>query len=164
MNKNNPSQLIVVESRSQQVLCYEDNKLECSYRCSTAKNGLGEQEGSGCTPRGWHCVHNIIGEDARMNSVFIGRVWTGEIYSPELSATHPERDWILTRIIQIQGMEPSKNRGGAVDSLKRYIYFHGAPDEIKMGKPASKGCIRMQNKDMIELADWVHIGTLVYIK
>ncbi|GGI77036.1 peptidase [Legionella impletisoli] len=144
--------------------CYTDDQLWKIYSVSTGKNGMGEQKNSFCTPRGWHRVHNIIGLEHSENSVFVAREWTGEIYCPELSLAHPNRDWILTRIIQLDGLEPGRNKGGEVDSLERYIYMHGTPDSTKLGKPGSKGCIRMKNKDIIQLASWIKMDARVYIE
>lgn len=134
------------------------------YLISTGKNGLGEQKNSECTPRGRHRVHRIIGLENEVNSVFVGRKWTGEVYSSELQNQFLERDWILTRIIQLDGLEPGKNKGGEVDSLERYIYIHGTPDSVKLGVPGSKGCVRMRNSDIIELTDWLCVDALVDIK
>ncbi|WP_133129229.1 L,D-transpeptidase [Legionella yabuuchiae] len=157
-------QLIVVDSKRQTMACYEDDRLWRSYLVSTGKNGMGELKNSYCTPRGWHRVHSIIGLRHAENSVFVAREWTGEIYSSELGQTYPDRDWILTRIIQLDGMEPGRNKGGEVDSLERYIYLHGTPDNTILGQPGSKGCIRMRNKDIIQLANWVQTDASVYIE
>lgn len=155
--------IIKVDALKQFMYCYNDGQEVFKYQISTGKNGMGEQLGSGCTPRGWHKIYSKIGMDNAINSVFVAREWTGEIYSDELAKSHPERDWILTRILQLDGLEIGKNKGGDVDSLARYIYIHGTPDSIKLGHPGSKGCIRMNNLDIIKLADWVDIGTNVYI-
>ena len=144
--------------------CFEQDTLVKSCLISTAKNGLGEQMGSGRTPRGWHRIHSIIGIEAQMNSVFVSRKWTGEIYSPELAAAFPDRDWILTRILQLDGLEPGRNKNGQVDSLNRYIYIHGTPATTDIRKPGSHGCIRMHNKDMVDLANWVLVDTQVCIE
>jgi lipoprotein-anchoring transpeptidase ErfK/SrfK len=134
-----------------------------TYPISTAKNGSGERKGSECTPRGWHRIRAKIGAGQPMFTVFKGRRPTGEIYSPELGRLHPERDWILTRILWLGGLEPGKNRYGEVDSAWRYIYIHGTPDEGMRGKPESHGCIRMFNGDVLELFDRVEAGVKVYI-
>ncbi|KTD49508.1 putative ErfK/YbiS/YcfS/YnhG protein [Legionella rubrilucens] len=146
------------------MVCYEQDALWKTYTVSTGKNGLGERMGSECTPRGWHRIHSRIGLDAVENSVFVGREWTGEIYDASLATCYPGRDWILTRILQLDGLEPGRNQGGEVDSLKRYIYIHGTPDSTPLGIPGSRGCIRMRNKDMIEVADWVAVDTRVFIE
>jgi len=158
------NKLVIVASAAQRVLCYKDDVLCHSYVCSTAKNGLGEQEGSECTPRGWHTVHRVIGLELEENSVLVGRQWTGELYTPALSATYPERDWILSRIIQLAGMESGRNSGGNVDSLQRFIYFHGTPDSTTLGTPSSKGCVRLNNKDIIQFAQWIKANDKIYIK
>jgi hypothetical protein len=130
---------------------------------STAKNGPGEIYGSECTPRGWHIIRAKIGEHCPDNTVFIARRPTGERYNPALRATEPGRDWILTRILWLSGLEPGHNRLGEVDTMRRYIYIHGAPDEDRMGVPGSKGCIKMHNADIRQLFDLVDVGTRVNI-
>lgn len=151
-------------SISEQLLSIvQDNVAVQSFPVSTAKNGPGEQMGSECTPRGWHKIRARIGSEQPMNSVFIGRRATGEIYTPELGLLYPQRDWILTRILWLGGLEPGKNRYGRVDSAWRYIYIHGCPDQLMNGKPESHGCIRMSNWDVQDLFDQVKSGEMVYI-
>lgn len=128
------------------------------YPVSTGKNGPGEQLDSGCTPRGRHSIAEMIGAGCAANTVFAGRQPTGELHTPALHRHHPERDWILTRIIRLRGEEPGVNQGGAVDTYSRYIYIHGAPDDLKMGEPGSAGCIRMRNNDVVELFELVSEG------
>ena len=134
-------------------------KLLRNYSVSTAKNGPGEVKDSFCTPRGKHIVRAKIGAGAAENTVFVGRRPTGEIYTDELGAKHPGRDWMLTRILWLSGCEPGFNRLGNVDTMRRYIYIHGSPDSAPMGIPGSIGCIRMRNRDIIELFDAVSAGT-----
>ena len=133
------------------------------YEVSTALNGAGEQMGSGCTPRGRHIVRAMIGNDAPAGAVFVGRRPTGEVWSPGLQAQFPGRDWILSRILWLSGCEPGRNRLGAVDSMRRYIYIHGTPDDQPMGVPRSHGCVRMRNADVIDLFGRVKPGTPVEI-
>lgn len=133
------------------------------YWVSTAKNGVGEMRGSHCTPRGLHTIRAKIGEGCATNTVFVGRRPTGEIYSPELGACFPNRDWILTRILWLSGCEAGFNRMGDNDTMRRYIYIHGTPDTVQLGEPGSHGCIRMRNADLIELFDLVSVGTGVEI-
>ena len=133
------------------------------YEVSTAQNGVGEQMGSGCTPRGRHIVRAMIGDDAPAGAVFVGRRPTGEIWSPRLQEQFPGRDWILSRILWLSGCEPGRNRLGAVDSMRRYIYIHGTPDDQPMGVPRSHGCVRMRNADVIDLFGRVKPGTPVEI-
>ena len=133
------------------------------YRISSARNGTGQQSGSFRTPLGRHIIRAKIGAGQPVNTVFVGRRPTGEIYSPELGAAFPGRDWILTRILWLSGHEPGFNRLGSVDTMRRYIYIHGSPDSVEMGKPGSIGCIRMRNQDLLELFDLVEAGTEVDI-
>jgi len=135
-----------------------------TYLVSTSKNGLGEKNGSFCTPRGQHIVRAKIGTGQPLNTVFVRRRPTGELWSPELDARHPGRDWMLTRILWLSGCEVGRNRLGEVDTMRRYIYIHGSPERAEMGKPGSIGCIRMRNADIIELFDLVPPYTPVDIK
>lgn len=125
------------------------------YTVSTAKNGAGEQRGSYRTPRGKHLIRAKVGAGAVANTVFVKRRPTGEVWTPAFAAEHPGRDWILTRILWLSGCEPGRNRGGDVDTMRRYIYIHGSPDSVPMGTPGSIGCVRMRNSDIIELFDRV---------
>lgn len=134
-----------------------------SYEVSTAENGAGERSGSHCTPRGKHLIRAKIGAGLPANAVLRGRRPTGEIHSPELAAANPGRDWILTRILWLSGCEPGFNRLGDVDTMRRYIYIHGCPDGEPMGTPKSHGCIRMHNRDIVELFDLVPVYTPVDI-
>jgi L,D-transpeptidase YbiS len=131
------------------------------YLVSTSSRGAGERNGSHCTPRGRHVIRAKIGAGAPLNTVFAERRPTGEFYSPELAARHPGRDWILTRILWLSGCEPGVNRLGEVDTMRRFIYIHGSPDTAVMGKPGSIGCVRMHNRDLVELFDLVSAGTPV---
>ena len=134
-----------------------------AWPVSTAANGVGEQRGSYCTPRGRHVIRARIGAGQPENAVFVRRRPTGEIYSAELAAEHPRRDWILTRILWLSGCEPGFNRLGEVDTMRRYIYIHGCPDHADVGRPGSHGCVRMRNADIVELFDLVSVGTAVDI-
>jgi len=136
--------------------------LRC-YPVSTASRGVGEQRGSYCTPRGKHLIRAKIGAGQAENTVFVARRPSGEIYSPELGAAFPQRDWILTRILWLSGCEPMFNRLANVDTMRRYIYIHGSPETVVMGSPGSHGCIRMRNADIIELFDRVPVYTPVEI-
>lgn len=133
------------------------------YAVSTAANGVGEMFGSYCTPRGKHIIRAKIGAGQAENTVFVKRRPTGEIYTPELGAQFPERDWILTRILWLSGQEVGFNRLGVCDTMRRYIYIHGTPDSVRLGIPGSHGCIRMRNADLIELFERVPAGTAVEI-
>lgn len=141
----------------------EGEVIESEYPVSTARNGPGELQDSEQTPRGWHVVRARIGAGQPVNTVFRGRRPTGEIYSPALREAQPERDWILTRILWLSGLEPGRNRLGEVDTMRRFIYIHGCPDEDELGVPGSHGCIKMRNMDVMELFERVQVGTRVFI-
>jgi len=155
--------LIEISIKDQRLRWRSDHGCR-EFEISTALNGAGEEEGSGRTPRGWHRIRACIGRGEPLNSVYVGRRLTGEIYSSELAAEHPQRDWILSRILWLQGLEIGYNRMGQVDSMRRYIYIHGTPDSEPMGVPASHGCIRMRNSDVCELAELVNASTKVWIQ
>jgi hypothetical protein len=154
---------IVIDLRHQRLTLEEADGSRFEYPVSTARNGPGERSGSGCTPRGLHQVRARIGDHCPPGTVFVGRRPTGEIYSRELGSRSPDRDWILTRILWLSGLEPGRNRLGVVDTMRRYIYIHGCPDELPMGVPLSHGCIRMRNRDLVELFDRTPAGTQVLI-
>ena len=139
------------------------DKLWKSYAVATSKNGVGERSGSHMTPRGRHLIRAKIGAGAPLGAVFRGRRRTGEIYSEELARAQPGRDWILTRILWLSGLEVGKNRLGDVDTMRRYIYIHGTPDSTVLGVPGSIGCVRMANAAIVELFDLVPAGTPVEI-
>lgn len=159
--------VIDVDMRLQQLYLWEPypdgDMLIRQYPVSTAANGAGEEDGSHCTPRGRHRIAEKIGAFAPLCSAFKSRQPTGEVWTPELDAEYPGRDWILTRILWLEGLEPGKNQGGTVDTRNRYIYIHGTNEEHKLGTPASHGCIRMKNTDVAELFDLVKEGTEVRI-
>jgi L,D-transpeptidase YbiS len=142
----------------------EAGAVLADYPVSTALNGAGEKKNSGCTPRGKHIVRAKIGAGKPLGTVFIGRRPTGELWSPELAAEHPARDFILTRILWLSGCEVGVNRLGEVDSMQRYIYIHGTPDTEPMGIARSHGCVRMRNADVVELFDRIPAGTPVIIR
>ncbi len=154
---------IDVDIRSQTLVLWDHGRRVFETAISSAANGPGEINGSGCTPRGAHKVRAKIGAGAAANTVFVGRRPTGEIYTPELAMRYPGRDWILTRILWLSGLEPGVNRLGNVDTMRRFIYIHGSPDTVPMGVPGSHGCIRMRNADVIRLFDLVPVGTPVNI-
>ncbi len=153
-----------IELLDQELHLLSGGRIVQTYSVSTALNGAGEEEGSGCTPRGKHKIRLLIGQGQPQNAVFVGRRATGEIYSETLARAYPQRDWILTRIIWLTGLESGRNRGGQVDTLRRFIYIHGTPDTEPMGKPASHGCIRMRNNDLVELFDRAYVGMPVEIR
>lgn len=151
---------VLIDLANQTLTLPKHNKF---YVISTGKNGIGEQENTGRTPRGWHRVAKKIGAESPKNAVFIARKPTGEVYSTELAAQYPERDWILSRILWLDGLEIGFNKGEGYDTMQRYIYIHGTPDTQPMGVPMSHGCVRMRNEEIIELFDLVAEDALVYL-
>jgi hypothetical protein len=156
--------LIEVSLARQRLALYRRGVLVAEYPVSTARNGPGERIGSGCTPRGWHQVRARIGAGAPLNTVFVARRPTGELYGPELAREQPGRDWILTRILWLSGLEPGRNRLGEVDTFRRFIYIHGTPEGTPLGVPGSHGCIRMANAELLALFDQAPVGTRVLIR
>jgi len=156
--------LIEVHVPSQTLRLKDDSgRVLMETRISTGRKGVGEQNGSEQTPRGWHKIRAKIGAGQPENTVFVARRPTGELYSPEMRASYPNRDWILTRILWLSGLEPGRNRLGQVDTMRRFIYIHGCPDDDPMGAPGSRGCVKMRNCELIELFDRVPVGTRVHI-
>jgi L,D-transpeptidase YbiS len=161
---NNIPFLIRVSIGEQRLQLIEAGRIVMDVAVATARNGPGERIHSECTPRGRHRIRAKIGAGSAPNTVFVGRRATGELYSPELRREHPKRDWILTRILWLCGEEPGRNRLGEVDSMRRYIYIHGCPDEDRMGEPSSHGCVKMRNDDVIRLFERVPVGTKVEVQ
>lgn len=156
---------IVVDISAQTLELYDEGGgVFRRYRVSTAANGAGEYSGSFCTPRGRHVIRAKIGAGLPAGTVFVRRRPTGERYTPELGARYSGRDWILTRILWLSGCEPGFNRLGKCDTMRRYIYIHGTPDEVVMGEPGSHGCIRMRNAELVEMFDLIPTGTFIDIR
>lgn len=158
-----PESYLHISIAQQRLYVLERGMALREFPVSTAKNGTGERRGSGCTPRGWFCVRAKIGAAMPLGTVFKGRRPTGEIYTQELGAQFPGRDWILTRILWLSGLEPGMNRYGEVDTAWRYIYIHGSPDAGVDGTPQSHGCVRMRSEDIAALFDRVPARTVVWI-
>jgi len=155
--------MIKIDVQTQRLTLFNGSDEVATYIVSTASNGVGEQNGSERTPRGEHIIRAKIGEACERFTIFQARRPTGEIYSETLRAANPQRDWILTRILWLSGLEIGKNRLGNVDTMRRYVYIHGAPDGDDFGSPTSHGCIKMRNDDVIDLFDRVPVGTRVII-
>ena len=157
--------LITIDLSAQTLTLRQGAAVQQCWPVSTAANGAGEISGSGCTPRGRHIIRARIGAGAAIGTVFKGRRVAADVplYSPEMCARYPGRDWITSRILWLSGCERGFNRLGCVDTMRRYIYIHGTPHVEALGKPASHGCIRMRDTDVIELFDLVSIGTEVHL-
>jgi L,D-transpeptidase YbiS len=156
-------QRIEVDLAKQRLTLLAPSRAPLSWPVSTARNGAGERLGSEQTPRGRHVIRARIGDGLPAGTVLVGRRPTGETWSPALARAHPGRDWILSRILWLSGTEVGRNRLGEVDTMRRYIYIHGTPDDQPVGVPGSHGCIRMRNADVIALFDLVRTGTVVLI-
>lgn len=154
---------IEVDLDAQRLVLHRAGRATLDWPVSTGAKGAGERFGSGQTPRGRHIVRAKIGAGLPAGTVFVGRRPTGELWSPALAACAPGRDWILSRILWLSGAEPGRNRLREVDTMRRFIYIHGAPDDAPMGRPESHGCIRMRNEDVIALFDHVPTGCEVLI-
>ncbi len=152
---------IEIDIGRQQLKLWSEGRVLRECLVSTGANGIGEINGSGCTPRGRHVIRAKFGDGAAAGTLFTRRRPTGEIWSPELHAKFPGRDWILTRILWLSGTEHGRNRLGCVDTFRRYIYLHGTPPTTRLGMPGSKGCIRVANTDIVELYDCLPVGTEV---
>ncbi|MFP4129696.1 MAG: L,D-transpeptidase family protein [Halorhodospira sp.] len=152
-----------VDLPAQRLLLWQGDALRAQWPVATAANGPGERHGSGGTPRGWHCIRARIGAGAPEGAVFVGRRPTGEVWDRALHRAQPQRDWILTRILWLSGLERGINRLGAVDTMRRFIYIHGCPELEPVGVPCSHGCIRMRSPAAMALFGQVAAGTAVWI-
>jgi len=154
--------VLVVSVAGQTVSLFEQSsaswRLARKMKCSTSRFGIGQTEGSNCTPLGLHRIAEKIGAGAAAGTVFKARQAVGHVSQPEFSDAK-----ITTRILWLEGLEPGFNRGGNVDSHSRYIYIHGTADQSSIGKPASCGCIHLADADLIPLFDKLPVGTLVWI-
>ncbi len=163
VNDSVPPFYLEVDIKYQQLRVIKKGNIISTYLVSTAKNGAGELFGSECTPRGWHVIRAKIGGNSPENAVFVGRRTTGEIFDEAMREQFPNRDWILTRIMWLSGCEVGINRLANRDTMRRYIYIHGCPDQDKMGIASSHGCIKMRNTDVIELFDQINVYTPILI-
>ncbi len=154
---------ITISISGQQLTYAATDSARKIYPVSTSFKGAGQNADSGMTPLGRHIVRAKIGQGLPVNTVFVGRRPTGEIFTPRMINDFPGRDWILSRILWLSGKQPGFNRLGHVDTMQRYIYIHGTPYEDQLGKPVSHGCIRMSNLDVIDLFSRVDIGCPVDI-
>ena len=142
----------------------EQGDVEREYPVSTSKYGVGNESGSEKTPLGLHRIKDKIGGSMPINMVMVGREPKGLLQDCINEGMELPDDVITSRIMWLEGMEPGRNQGGYVDTYNRYIYIHGTSEENKIGTPASIGCIRMLNEDVIELYRLVDTGTEVLIE
>ena len=156
-------EIIFVSIEKQRLYHINDNKIICEYIISSSAYGTGNQSGSNKTPLGLHKIKHKYGNNTPINGRMIARVYTGDIATVYKDNTKSKTDDVTTRILWLEGLEQGKNKGEGIDSFKRYIYIHGTSEEGRLGTPASHGCIRMKNKEVINLYNKVAIGTLVLI-
>jgi len=145
-------------------LLNEQGVAERDFPVSTSKYGVGNENGSEKTPLGLHRIKDKIGGSMPINMVMVGREPKGLLQDCIDQGIELPDDVITSRIMWLVGMEPGRNQGGYVDTYNRYIYIHGTSEESKIGTPASIGCIRMYNQDVIDLYRLVEIGTEVLIE
>ena len=155
---------IKVSDRQQKLFLVKTGKILQEYPISTSRYGIGSEAGSNKTPQGKHKIIKKIGDGAPVGTIFRSRLNTGKIATIYTDTTDLEQDDVTTRILRLTGLEKGINQGGNVDSFQRYIYIHGTPEEGLIGRPASHGCIRMRNADVIQLFNTVEEGTLVIIE
>ena len=154
-----PERLLVVDAERQIATWFEGGEAVAAWPVSTARAGIGGEQGSYRTPPGWHRIHQRIGAGAAAGTVFVSRAPTGETWRGEAR----EDDLILTRILTLDGLEDGVNRGAGRDSLERYIYLHGTNHEDLLGRPASHGCVRLSNEHVCQLFDHMREGDLVFV-
>jgi len=162
-NRLDPLDKVVIQISRQRLSLFKNNRFIKSYPVSTSKYGIGNQFGSNKTPLGLHRIISKIGRNAPSGAIFKKRRNTSKIFKV-YKKKEKAVDLITTRILRLEGLEPGINKGEGIDSFKRCIYIHGTPDEGLIGKPASHGCIRMKNRDIVGLFDLVKRDTLVKIE
>jgi len=155
---------IEVDISEQRLYLIENNLIKASYPISTSKYGEGSIQNSFKTPLGEHSIKEMIGQEAEINTIFTSRINTKRSAKIIDKFEDSDNDYVTSRIIWLDGQEEGFNKGGNVDSFRRYIYIHGTHEEGLIGTKASHGCIRMFNYDVIELFKLVNIGTKVLIR
>ena len=155
--------LLFVSIENQKMHRIQSKEIIETYDISTSKYGVGNQMGSNKTPTGLHKINSKYGHKTPVNGRMIGRVFYGQIAKIFSDTTTSKTDDITSRILWLEGLENEINKGDSIDSYKRYIYIHGTSEEGRIGIPSSHGCVRMKNKDVIDLFNEVAIGTFVLI-
>lgn len=155
------SDLLYASVKRQRLFHIRDGRLLAEYPIATSSIGVGSEQDSYRTPTGLHRVAEKHGTDVPLLGILKERAFTGQLADPDFSGV--DKDWITTRVLWLEGLEPGVNRGPGVDSYERCIYIHGTANERSVGTPSSLGCIRMRNADVMALFDAVAIGTLVVI-
>lgn len=160
---HNLNEVLYVAVVRQKLYHVQNGKLYAEYDVSTSSNGVGSAIGSSKTPTGLHLIRQKIGDEVPVGGIFKNRIFNGEVIDLSSSYADVTKDYITTRIMHLQGLEPGSNKGEGVDSYERCIYIHGTDQEDLIGRPASHGCIRMRNTEVIELFNNVQEGTYVVI-
>ena len=155
--------LLYVDIPSQQMFFIKKGEIVDIYSISSSYYGTGNKVNSLMTPLGKHEIYKKLGENLPENAILKGRVWNGAIADIIKEPLDTDFDHVTSRILWLDGLEEGKNKGPGIDSRERYIYIHGTAEEGLIGKPASDGCIRMYNKDVIELFDLVDEKAQVWI-
>ena len=155
--------LLLVRIPTQQLFEFQEGKCTQIFPVSTSAKGAGNRLGSNQTPLGMHMVKEKHGAGIPLGGILVSREFTGEIVHISTEALPLEKDYITSRILWLAGLEEGKNKGGEVDSFRRYIYIHGTAEEGLIGKPASHGCVRMKNQDIIQVFERTAVGTHVLI-
>jgi len=156
-------EIVFVSIEKQKLYHIKNNKIISEFIISSSAYGIGNKEGSNKTPLGLHKVKQKYGDNTPINGRMIARVYNGNIATIYKDSTKSKTDDVTTRIFWLEGLEKGKNKGKGIDSYKRYIYIHGTSEEGRLGTPASHGCIRMKNKEVIDLYKIIEVGTLVLI-
>jgi len=157
------SELLFVSIKNQKMYHIKEGAIVKKYIISSSEYGTGSEAGSNKTPLGLHKVKEKYGDETPINGRMIGRVFYGQIATLYNDKTKSKTDDVTSRIFWLEGLEKGKNKGEGIDSYKRYIYIHGTSEEGRLGRPASHGCIRMKNNEVIDLYKTIAIGTLVLI-
>ena len=156
-------EVIYVSIKQQKLYHIQHDSIIKEYIISSSAYGIGSASGSNKTPIGLHGIREKYGEKTPINGKMTGRVFQGDIATIYTDETKSKTDDVTSRILWLEGLEKGKNKGKGIDSFNRYIYIHGTSEEGRLGKPASHGCIRMKNKEVIDLYKLVEVGTLVLI-
>ena len=162
-NVKSDKNFILISIGNQKLYHILNGVIISTYEISSSEYGIGNNQGSNKTPIGLHRIRKKYGKNTPENGKMIGRIYTGKIAKIYSDVTRSKPDDVTSRILWLEGLEKGKNRGDGIDSFKRYIYIHGTSEEGRIGIPSSHGCIRMKNKDIINLYKKLEVGTLVLI-
>ena len=157
------NELVFVSIKKQKLFYLKNGKVVKSFSISTSKYGIGGAMYSKKTPIGLHKIQNKLGNGTPVNGIIKSGMFSGKIAQIVTEPKALTEDFLTTRILKLMGQELGVNKGPKVDSFKRAIYIHGTPEEGLIGKPASHGCVRMKNSDVLDLYNRVSFGAQVLI-